>query len=82
MIKHVEPYNKDSQIKFKSSILKSSLCDSSDAEIIVKGTITIKAEAGGNPNNGNRKVVFKNCAPFTDCISEINNTQIDNANYL
>ena len=70
MIKHVEPYNKDSQIKFKSSILKSSLCDSSDAEIIVKGTITIEAEAGGNPNNGSKKVVFKNCASFTDCISD------------
>ena len=30
-------------------------------------------------NNTNKKVIFKNCAPFTNCISEINNTQIDNA---
>ena len=32
-----------------------------------------------NPNNNHKELVFKNCAPFTDCISEINNTQIDNA---
>ena len=31
------------------------------------------------PNNRNKKVIFKNCAPFTDCISEINNKKIDNA---
>ena len=47
--------------------------------ILVKRTISITAQAGDNPNNANKKVVFKNCAPFTDCISEINNTQIDNA---
>ena len=29
-------------------------------------------------NNTNKKVIFKNCVPFTNCISEINNTQIDN----
>ena len=34
-------------------------------------------QAGDNPNNANKKVVFKNCAPFTDCISEIKKTQID-----
>ena len=37
------------------------------------------AQAGDNPNKLNEEVVFNNCAPFTDCISEINNTQIDNA---
>ena len=60
---------------------KSSLCDYSDAYILVKGTISVNntAAAGAAVNNINKKVIFKNCAPFTNCISEINNTQIDNA---
>ena len=37
------------------------------------------AAAGAAINNINKKLIFKNCAPFTNCISEINNTQIDNA---
>ena len=74
-------YNVNSQIKFKTTMLKSSLCDYSDAYILVKGTITVNntAAQGAAANNTNKKVVFKNCAPFTNCISEINNTQIDNA---
>ena len=74
-------YNVNSQIKFKTTMLKSSLCDYSDAYILLKGTITVNntAAAGAAANNTNKKVIFKNCAPFTNCISEINNTQIDNA---
>ena len=73
-------YNVNSQIKFKTTILKSSLCDYSDAYILVKGTIIVNNTAAqGAANNTNRKVIFKNCAPFTNCTSEINNTQIDNA---
>ena len=74
-------YNVNSQIKFKTTMLKSSLCDYSDAYIVVKGTISANntAAAGANANNTNRKVIFKNCALFTNCISEINNTQIGNA---
>ena len=74
-------YNVNSQIKFKTTMLKSSLCDYSDAYILVKETITVNntAAAGAAANNTNRKVIFKNCAPFTNCINEINNTQIDNA---
>ena len=75
-------YNTNSQIKFKTSLLKSSLCDYSDAYVLAKGTTPITAQAGYNPDNANRKVVFKNCAPFTDCISEINNTQIENAKHI
>ena len=62
-------------------MLKSSLCDYSDAYILVKGTISANntAAAGAVVNNDNRKVIFKNCAPFTNCISEINDTQVDNA---
>ena len=42
-------------------------------------TIAPEPPPAANPNNNDNDVVFKNCAPFTDCISEINNTQIDNA---
>ena len=74
-------YNINSQIKFKTTMLKSSFCDYSDAYILVKRTISVNntAAAGAAVNNDNRKVIFKNCAPFTNCISEINNTQVDNA---
>ena len=74
-------YNVNSQIKFKTTMLKSSLCDYSDAYILVKGTISVNntAAADAAVNNTNKKVIFKNCAPFTNCVSEINNTQIGNA---
>ena len=65
-------------------MLRSSLCDYGDAYILVKGNITVNnnAGAGAAANNTNKKVIFKNCAPFTNCISKINNTQIDNAEYI
>ena len=74
-------YNLNSQIKFKTTMLKSSLCDYSDAYILVKGTISANNTAadGAAANNTNKRVIFKNCAPFINCLSEINNTQIDNA---
>ena len=74
-------YNVNSQIKFKTAMLKSSLCDYSDACILVKGTISVNNTAadGAAANNTNKKVIFENCTPFTNCISEINNTQVDNA---
>ena len=74
-------YNVNSQFKFKTTMLKSSLCDYSDGFILVKGTISVNntTAQGAAVNNTNKKVIFKNCAPFTNCISEINNTQIDNA---
>ena len=73
--------NVNSQIKFKAAMLKSSLRDYTDAYILVKGTITVNntAAADGDANNTNKKVIFKNCAPFTNCISEINNTKVGNA---
>ena len=77
-------YSHNKQIKFKTSMLRSSLCDYSDAYILVKGNITVNNTAadGAAANNTNKKVIFKNCAPFTNCISKINNTQIDNAEYI
>ena len=76
--------NINSQIKFKTTMLKSSLCHYSDAYILVKGTITVNntAAADADANNTNKKVIFKNFAPFTNCISEINNTQVDNSKDL
>ena len=60
-------------------MLKSSLCDYSGAYILVKGRITVNNTGiAAAPNNRTKKVIFKNCAPFTNCISEINNTQKDN----
>ena len=55
-------YNAASQIKFKTTLLKSSLCDYSDAYILVKGTISINntAAAGAAANNINKKGIFKN----------------------
>ena len=69
------------KIKFKTSMLKSILCDYSDAYTLLSGNVSVTNTAAqdADANNNNKKEVFKNCAPFTDCISEINNTQIDNA---
>ena len=67
-------------------MLRSSLCDYRDAYILVKGNISVNNTAGdaaaAAANNANKKVILKNCAPFTNCISKINNTQIDNAEYI
>ena len=71
----------NSNIKFKTLMIRSNLCDYCDAYVLVKGTITVPntVAAGAIVNNTNKKVIFKNCAPFTNCIIEINNTQADEA---
>ena len=77
-------YSHNKQIKLKTSMLRSSLCDYSEAYILVKGNIAVNnnAGAGATANNISKKVIFKNCSPFTSCISKINNTQMDNAEYI
>ena len=74
-------YSVNRQIDFKTSMLRYSLCDYSDAYILVKGNITFNntAAADADVNNANKKAIFNNCALFTDCISKINYIQIDNA---
>ena len=71
-------YNVNSHIKFRTTLLKSSLCHYSDVYILVKGTITIAGEghddAAIHADERYKGVPFKNCAPFINCISEINNT--------
>ena len=61
-------------------MLRYSICEYSDKYILVKGSISVNntAAVDADANNTNQKVIFKNCAPFTDCISKINNTQVDN----
>ena len=72
-------YSHNKQIKFQTSMRRSCLWDYSHAYILVKGNISVNNTAA---NNTNKKVIFKNGAPFTNCISKINNTQIDNTEYI
>ena len=70
-------------IRFQTKILRSNLCDYADSYILVKGAITITGAgndaAARQADERDKGVTFKNCAPFTKCISRINNTDIDNA---
>ena len=72
----------NSDIRFKTTMLRSNLCYYADSYILVKGTITITGAgddaAARRADERNKGVTFKNCAPFTKCISRINNTDIDN----
>ena len=76
-------YNVNSQIKIKTTMLKYNLCNYSDAYILVKGKIIITGAgadaAARQADERDKEVAFKYCPPFTNCTSEINNTQIDNA---
>ena len=73
----------NADIKYKTTTLKSYLCDYADAYIFVKATITITGAgddaAARQLDERNKGVIFKNCATFNECISRINNTDIDNA---
>ena len=96
-------YNGNKEIRIKTSMLRSDLCDFGDAYIVAKGTITVAKEiftaddfeapnnTGDNVNAtntasdnafGEKKLVFKNDAPFMNCISKINGVKIDNAEDL
>ena len=61
-------------------MLKSSLCDYSDTYILVQETITNTRDEDDDvakrADESNKGVIFKNCAPFKKCITEINNTQL------
>ena len=73
-------YNTNKPIRFKTSILRSDLCDYSDAYVWVKGKITVT-----NPNdnaNYNKELTLKNNAPFISCISKINGELVENAEDL
>ena len=73
-------YNTRKPIRFKTSMLRSGLCDYSDAYVWVKGKITVT-----NPNdnaNFDRRLTLKNNAPFISCISKINGELVENAEDL
>ena len=76
-------YKPSKQIRFKTSMLRSDLCDFSDAYIVVKGTITLtKTDGRGFIGIRNKFLSFKNNAPFANCIPKIKNALIDNAEDL
>ena len=71
-------YNVNKEIRIKTSMLRSDLCDFSDGYIVVEGNITPEGDNDVNKRN----LAFKNNAPFINCISKINGVQIDNAEDL
>ena len=96
-------YDVNKEIRIKTSMLKSDLCDYNDAYIVVIGNIIVTKKtfttddieapnntvanvtATNNANNnafGEKKLVFKNNAPFINCVSKINGVKIDNAEDL
>ena len=79
-------YKIGSKIRFKILMLKSRLYDYSNAYILVSRIITITGEWADNAakqiDRRNKGVIYNNCVPFFDCISETNNTQIDHAKDL
>ena len=68
------------EIRIKTSMLRSDLCNFSDAYIVVEGDITL--EGDNDANKRNKNLAFKNNAPFINCISKINGVKIDNAEDL
>ena len=69
--------NEDNRtVKFETRVIKSNLCDYSDSYILVTGDITA---TGGNADT---RVAFKNCAPFTKCVTHINDEHVNNADNL
>ena len=79
-----ETCDTNSQIKFNTIMLKVSLCNYRDVYILLKGIITVAdiSAAGAAANDANKKIIFNICAPFTDCVSKINNMQIDSGKYI
>ena len=73
-------YSPNKEIRIKMSMLRSDLCDFSDAYIFVEGTITLGGN--NNANKQNKNLAFKINAPFINCVSKINGVKIDNAEEL
>ena len=81
-------YSTDNEIRFLTRSIESSHCDYSDAYILVTGNITVTRTIAGDPVqrkqplNAATQVVFKNCAPFKNCRTEINDTFVDYADFI
>ena len=76
-----ETYNTNKQIISKTSMLRSDLCDCSDAYIVVKKIVTVSTNERDR-DEMNRQVILKNYAPFISCISKINVVLVENAEDL
>ena len=63
---------------------RSHLCEHSDVYILVKRTINVPKTTTprATVNNANEELISKNCAAITNCITEINNTQVDDVQYI
>ena len=68
------------EIIIKTSMLRSDLCDFSDVDIVMEGTVTL--EGNNDANKRNKNLAFRNNAPFINCISKINGVQIDSVEDL
>ena len=80
-------HNENKSIRFKTPMLRSNLCDYSDAYILVKGTITVTTPVVNNNADNirdkrNRPLILKNNAPFVSCITRINGKLIEDADDL
>ena len=78
-------YNENKSIRFKTPMLRSNLCDYSDAYILVKGTVTVNVVVNGAENETLRRkkpLILKNNAPFVSCMTKINNEFIEDADDL
>ena len=73
--------NVSNQIKFKTSRIRLNLCNYSDAQIHVKGSISFQNNGTAAPDNRNRKIIFEDCAPFTNLIRKIIHAHAD-ADYI
>ena len=86
----LDTYNENKSIRFKTPMLRSNLCDYSDAYILVKGTIIVTAPGDNNNANNikdkntinNRPLILKNNVPFVSCITRINDELIEHADDL
>ena len=80
-------YNENKSIRFKTPMLRSNLCDYSDAYTLVQGKITVTTPGANNGANNirdkrNRPLILKNNAPFVSCITRINGELIEDADDL
>ena len=80
----LDTYNENKSIRFKTSMLRSNLCDYSDAYILVNATITLTAAEGANNvrEKRNKPLILKNNAPFVSCVTRINGELIEDADDL
>ena len=83
----LDTYNENKSIRFKIPMLRLSLCDYSDAYILVKVTITVTTPGANNGANNirdkkNRALILKNNVPFVSCITRINSELVEDADDL